>query len=724
MVIPKINSAHGSDTRNILNRAIDLINVQGKSIQDLVAEGQLTPTQYATLLQTVNGLIAKGDVAFEDIDINKGKLLPKHLSEEVLRMITGDAPVNAVPAQRSITTDKIAPKTIIPELTTFLEKTKNLFGGSYLHMTVEGQVGNTASSFNNSRARAVYAEISEGETYNIKIHEPLKANRFRLAVSTSFPEWTPGERTILDGEVLISSDSTKEYTFTAPLTGYVFAQISFDTLEEPKVQIEKGAEATDYVTGYVLNKDNAPPINDISADMTTFFERSSKAMNKFDGIYIDGMLFSNNSTNPRSLIAVNNFGGYKGKTAVIPIEHNREYYIKVFDPENVGPFRIGATYNDPVFIDKGDDLTSSDPVPGSYEILENTVYVNNSGYDDVVTYQNSDYNYLVIYASNAGNEPLLTVSIDSPMERYHNNFIIPKEFIEPVIVSSSNEDDETFYNDEMAKDRFIEEMNNYAEKIGMTETHFIEPAGFPSSIEHTMSARDMVKMGVQATSYPELSKVWGKQSHVISTTGINPRNITINHTANFSQFSTAGYHVFGAKTGGIATDPTIAGYHLLYVVDLPDNQLMVGAIRQSNKNDRFVDMVTAFNNAKNAHTGDASQEEIIADSAFVTILPKYHASLYEKFDFEPLYEKDGASVGHPASVTKVMTAMVMLDYVADLNEKIKVKEFDVNPGSGDYFSAGDEFTFRDALYLMMLPSSNTATHAVARTVGNIILNKE
>lgn len=112
MTIPKINSAHGPDTRNIINAAIDSINIQGKSIQDLVAEGQLTPEQYATLIQTVNGLISKGDVAFSDIDINKGKLLPKHLSEEVLRMMAGDVPINAVPADKSITKNKMADKAV------------------------------------------------------------------------------------------------------------------------------------------------------------------------------------------------------------------------------------------------------------------------------------------------------------------------------------------------------------------------------------------------------------------------------------------------------------------------------------------------------------------------------------------------------------------------------------------------------------------------------------
>ena len=61
-MLPKINSSHGSETRNIINAAIDSINAQGKSIQDLVAEGQLTPTQYAELLRNVNNLLKNGDV--------------------------------------------------------------------------------------------------------------------------------------------------------------------------------------------------------------------------------------------------------------------------------------------------------------------------------------------------------------------------------------------------------------------------------------------------------------------------------------------------------------------------------------------------------------------------------------------------------------------------------------------------------------------------------------
>ena len=116
-MIPKINSTHGSDTRNIINAAIDSINIQGKSIQDLVAEGQLTPDQYLKLIESVNRLVAKGDISMSDIDLNKGKILQRHLSEEVLSAIAGNAPVNAVPADRSVTLIKTA----------FASPGKNLF---------------------------------------------------------------------------------------------------------------------------------------------------------------------------------------------------------------------------------------------------------------------------------------------------------------------------------------------------------------------------------------------------------------------------------------------------------------------------------------------------------------------------------------------------------------------------------------------------------------------
>ena len=72
-VLPRIQNAHDPATRNIINATIDSTNAQGKAIQDLVAEGQLTPAQYADLITVINGNISKGDVSIYDINKNLGK---------------------------------------------------------------------------------------------------------------------------------------------------------------------------------------------------------------------------------------------------------------------------------------------------------------------------------------------------------------------------------------------------------------------------------------------------------------------------------------------------------------------------------------------------------------------------------------------------------------------------------------------------------------------------
>ena len=102
MVVPKINSAHGSETRNIINRVIDVLNQLGINVQHLVAEGQLTPDQYATLIKTVNGLVARGEITLND------------LSSEVLEKINESNPeFNLLSIPRD--------KSVIPHKTNFIE---------------------------------------------------------------------------------------------------------------------------------------------------------------------------------------------------------------------------------------------------------------------------------------------------------------------------------------------------------------------------------------------------------------------------------------------------------------------------------------------------------------------------------------------------------------------------------------------------------------------------
>lgn len=54
--------------RNALNDLSKSVEYQGKSIQDLVAEGQLTPAQYAELIKITNGLVKSGEIEVRDLN--------------------------------------------------------------------------------------------------------------------------------------------------------------------------------------------------------------------------------------------------------------------------------------------------------------------------------------------------------------------------------------------------------------------------------------------------------------------------------------------------------------------------------------------------------------------------------------------------------------------------------------------------------------------------------
>ena len=72
----------------------------------------------------------------------------------------------------------------------------------------------------------------------------------------------------------------------------------------------------------------------------------------------------------------------------------------------------------------------------------------------------------------------------------------------------------------------------------------------------------------------------------------------------------------------------------------------------------------------------------------------------------------------PASLTKILSAIVILDYISDIDEPIAILESDLMKGSGSKFHPGDIITFRDALYLGLLESSNTAMKVASRVVGS------
>ena len=89
-----------------------------------------------------------------------------------------------------------------------------------------------------------------------------------------------------------------------------------------------------------------------------------------------------------------------------------------------------------------------------------------------------------------------------------------------------------------------------------------------------------------------------------------------------------------------------------------------------------------------------------------------------------LYEKNAREKRYPASTTKIMTALLVLELLPDLEQTVEVLEEDfatLEPGSSSAgFKAGEQVRVIDLLYGLMLPSGNEAANILARYVGTSV----
>ena len=85
-----------------------------------------------------------------------------------------------------------------------------------------------------------------------------------------------------------------------------------------------------------------------------------------------------------------------------------------------------------------------------------------------------------------------------------------------------------------------------------------------------------------------------------------------------------------------------------------------------------------------------------------------------------LYEKDIYTKRQPASTTKIVTCMVVLEHL-ELDDTLTAKHDAVQMGSIIDIKKGEEFVVEDLLYALMLPSANDAAVAFAEEIGGLSL---
>ena len=117
----------------------------------------------------------------------------------------------------------------------------------------------------------------------------------------------------------------------------------------------------------------------------------------------------------------------------------------------------------------------------------------------------------------------------------------------------------------------------------------------------------------------------------------------------------------------------------------------------------------------------ASNANVIAAAPDAPTLNAEAALLVSPDSGMVLYEKNADERRYPASTTKIMTALIVLENVTDLNETVTAEASDFEHVTADSSNAdikeGEVVTVEDLLYALMLPSANEAAYMLARHVG-------
>ena len=90
---------------------------------------------------------------------------------------------------------------------------------------------------------------------------------------------------------------------------------------------------------------------------------------------------------------------------------------------------------------------------------------------------------------------------------------------------------------------------------------------------------------------------------------------------------------------------------------------------------------------------------------------------------EVIFEKDADTVRYPASMTKILTVLLGITMVDDINQNVVVSESAINVPSDSStmnLKAEEEIPFIDVLYGTMLLSANDGANVIAETVSGMI----
>ena len=265
---------------------------------------------------------------------------------------------------------------------------------------------------------------------------------------------------------------------------------------------------------------------------------------------------------------------------------------------------------------------------------------------------------------------------------------------------------------------FLKRMGEKGVELGLEASYYENASGLTK--KSRTCAADLLKLGLAAVANPTLARIWAATNRTVSIGGPHARQERLVHgyttLKGYPAFARR-YPFLGGKGGSLSySDLTVRAHVIL--TEVRGVRLLIALAGQRCEDDPFAldleicDLVAA-ELAGSPHPAIPRLEALEASGGGYA-----YATLDGRIRRKSPHARRPQV---PASTTKIMTALCCLDLVRDVSRKMTIRKRDIVGGSGYACQDGDEITYEDALYSMMLPSSNTLAESVATGAGEFLL---
>ena len=291
---------------------------------------------------------------------------------------------------------------------------------------------------------------------------------------------------------------------------------------------------------------------------------------------------------------------------------------------------------------------------------------------------------------------------------------------------------------------FMNKVQQKATFLGMTNSTFVNPYGGSTYGYNVSTVRDLMKMTVHAMDYRELKEISTLTSYTVQILGPNARTVVL--TNNLQQTMDSWYQ----STRGVANPYTLLlqkpggwssgaqkGFSLCAVTKVGD--VLVAASTgttdgtgTTGRECRWRIMLDLFDICKkkldNTYAGETltyndGETEFTNLFGCACILPSNPGS-YGNKPLEILYEQNADVQFNPASCSKMIASMVMVDTVPSLYETHNIRSDEIVNDSNYVAQIEDIEDMYTSLAIMYLASNGSNTLSAARYCGEKILAEQ